>query len=967
MFFYDTSRAATDTATDSSSTIIPDVEEISVCCLPAGTKITLANGTGQNIESLREGAKILSYNFEKQKFAESKVTKKIVKIREGVYEINKGLINITDDHPIYVRKSDGRIGWAAIDPTKSRLTYGYRNPMPLEIGDEILTLDKRWIKIESITFKAGPIKTYTFTVNSIYHNYFANNLLVSNALATCDEDNIPYIIDGDYYKPPATLTITINPDPPMERAYLTIESVGADILQVQVVESQIDLFGIKLDLTKVGQYEWRCMVPSNTAGKWIYISAHTLNKTAYGTLKAEIVENPSPPEKFELTLDTTPYGFALDVFKLKPQPAEFITPTDGKVHALYENGTIVYITASATYDKYSFQYWTGTDIENTVATNPLKIIMDKDREYVAYYSEEKIEPQLSFYPESHSFNIIKGESNSTTFQIWNSGTGLLTYSLTSDKNWLEVTPSSGDSSGEKDTITITVETADLDPGTYTANVSIICDNGETGIFEVFLYLSSTPSQKSIKLISPNGGESWQIGGAYEIRWSFTGNIGERVKIELYREDTLYKILSSNASNTGKCLWVISTDIPPGYSYKIKITSLQNETIYDFSDGIFSLFALSSIHFLYLSSPPACYETQFFSVSVFDENGNPVKDAIVSLYGQSIRTKEDGAISSPLKAPSVDKDTQVFIIASKPGYIYATGSLLVRDVENLIKIDAPNKVKEGENFTISVAFYDILYSDSPSYVVLDAEVNFNNETKDVNEFGNVKFRAPKVEENKKLSITVYVPLFDAYTSATIMVEDADNIAIFGPIKKVFTENWLIVLSALLVTLIIIFILLQSKGKSKKINIIAPVHVGSNEEFIVRVKDNKDRGIPDALVEFNGVTKKTNSQGIVEFKVPDLPDIKELYITATKENVSESIPIMVGSISKQKETPPQVAPPSGASQKEIQVFSPVEKKKTLPQSMKAMQTEDTKELPKIATASNEIIYRLIDAVLERHKRK
>ncbi|RLF34809.1 MAG: hypothetical protein DRN08_04055, partial [Thermoplasmata archaeon] len=68
----------------------------------------------------------------------------------------------------------------------SNITYGFRKPMPLRVGDELFTSDGRWIRIESIEFQPGLIKTYTFSVNSSLHNYFANGLLVSNANA-CTE------------------------------------------------------------------------------------------------------------------------------------------------------------------------------------------------------------------------------------------------------------------------------------------------------------------------------------------------------------------------------------------------------------------------------------------------------------------------------------------------------------------------------------------------------------------------------------------------------------------------------------------------------------------------------------------------------------------------------------------------------------------------------------------------------------
>jgi len=901
-------------------------------------------------------------------------------------------------------------------------------------------------------------------VNSVFHNYFANNVLVSNAVAELcggDDDTDYYVNIDDDYQPVNIIKISISPDPPVERDNITIEALTADTVTVQLVENEIDIVGTPLYPEKIDSYKWRCFIPSNSAGKFVYIQASNLEGAKGRYWSQAILENQTPPQKFELILDTYPFGLALDVFKLYPDPVEILTPTDGRVHAVYEEGTRVYITAQ-NYEDYVFEYWTGTGIEGTSSDNPLVTIMNQDKEYIAYYKEETEQPRLSFSPEEYNETLSIKEIKSVNLYINNTGTGVLYYNLSVDKDWLLVTPSkgsssgetdevvvtidassldvgkyfgnvyincsngenatipvnltvvanpfldfnpssrilagrkgdiitsffyiqnlgtgslrytltpdkswiqlstySGYSSGEKDKIQITINTTLLNPGIYSGNISIECGSGGTGIFKITLYLSPPQPEKAIEIITPNGGENWQIGGIYEIRWRSTGNVGEKVKIELYRGNNLFKILSTNISNVGNCKWVISTDIPPGYEYRIKISSSDNEEIYDFSDGVFSLYTPSTVHFLYISSPPVCYEKQPFSITVYDEGGNIVKGAKISLYGQNVVTDSEGK-ASPLFAPEVERDTQIFIVASKLGYVYATATILVKDVEKLIKIDAPKKVKEGENFTVSVVFYNVLDPRSPSYIVLDAEVEFDNETKEVDEFGKVKFRAPKVENNIRLPITVYIDFFDTTTTTYLLIENSENMDIAGAIKKVFTQTWLILFAAILFTIFTTFILLTFKRKSRKINIIAPVHVGSNKEFIVRVKDNKDRAIPDAIVEFNGVTKKTDRRGMVKFKAPNTTEIKELYITAEKDNISESIPIMVGSISPHKELYPYMNPPS-ITEEEIQVFSPIDKRQL--ESTQAKQSQ-TQELPKIATASNEIINKLIDAVLEKHKRK
>jgi hypothetical protein len=61
---------------------------------------------------------------------------------------------------------------------------------------------------------------------------------------------------------------------------------------------------------------------------------------------------------------------------------------------------------------------------------------------------------------------------SQTFQVWNSGGGTLSYTIAANQSWLAVTPATGASTGERDTITVNYATAGLDPGTYQGAITI---------------------------------------------------------------------------------------------------------------------------------------------------------------------------------------------------------------------------------------------------------------------------------------------------------------------------------------------------------------------------------------------------------------------------------------------------------------------------------------------------------------
>src|SRR3989344_1259689 len=103
---------------------------------------------------------------------------------------------------------------------------------------------------------------------------------------------------------------------------------------------------------------------------------------------------------------------------------------------------------------------------------------------------------------------------------------------------------------------------------------------------------------SITVLSPNGGEQLQIGSTYRIRWSSAGMYN--VKIYIVNDtntgsgSTNYVIPYNNgwSASTGFYDWTItSQQLPVGTSnerYKIRIDSNENSSVFDSSDGYFTI-------------------------------------------------------------------------------------------------------------------------------------------------------------------------------------------------------------------------------------------------------------------------------------------------------------------------------------------------------------------------------------------
>ncbi|MBE3089012.1 MAG: VCBS repeat-containing protein [Actinobacteria bacterium] len=111
---------------------------------------------------------------------------------------------------------------------------------------------------------------------------------------------------------------------------------------------------------------------------------------------------------------------------------------------------------------------------------------------------------------------------------------------------------------------------------------------ELPAFEYWWEESPSPPQQSITVVSPNGGETWQVGNTYAVTWT-SNNISGNVNIELYKGSVPVYAIETNTPNDGYASWTISSSTTPDTDYKIKITSVDG-TVSDFSDSYFTIVA-----------------------------------------------------------------------------------------------------------------------------------------------------------------------------------------------------------------------------------------------------------------------------------------------------------------------------------------------------------------------------------------
>jgi len=89
----------------------------------------------------------------------------------------------------------------------------------------------------------------------------------------------------------------------------------------------------------------------------------------------------------------------------------------------------------------------------------------------------------------------------------------------------------------------------------------------------------------VEVTVPNGGEEWEIGIEYFVKWD--DNLAEDVVIELYKGETLVEAIGTVTSDRAH-EWEVGLALEPGCDYSIKVKSSTNGALFDMSDAVFSI-------------------------------------------------------------------------------------------------------------------------------------------------------------------------------------------------------------------------------------------------------------------------------------------------------------------------------------------------------------------------------------------
>ena len=148
---------------------------------------------------------------------------------------------------------------------------------------------------------------------------------------------------------------------------------------------------------------------------------------------------------------------------------------------------------------------------------------------------------------------------------------------------------------------------------------------QTYLFIILLCSFNVFAQSIINITSPNGGESWQTGLEQTITWS--DNITEDVKIDLYKGGVFDSELFASTFSDGSKFWTIPVGTAPGSDYKIKLTSVDSSNIFDFSDADFTIFP----SVITISTPNGGESWQAGTTQLITWTDNITENVLIELY------------------------------------------------------------------------------------------------------------------------------------------------------------------------------------------------------------------------------------------------------------------------------------------------------------------------------------------------
>lgn len=189
------------------------------------------------------------------------------------------------------------------------------------------------------------------------------------------------------------------------------------------------------------------------------------------------------------------------------------------------------------------------------------------------------------------------------------------------------------------------------------------DYGSLGQYTLGASLVPTTLQGSLTVISPNGGEIWQVGSSQNLTWSSSGVSGS-VKLEYTTNGSTWTVINANTANDGGEPWTVPA--APTSQARVRVTSLGDASVTDTSNGAFSIVSVP-VASITVTSPNGGESWTVGTVRTITWSSSNVSGSVRIDY-----STDAGSTWTPITGSILNDGSENWMVPNTP-----SGSVLVR--------------------------------------------------------------------------------------------------------------------------------------------------------------------------------------------------------------------------------------------------------------------------------------------------
>jgi len=233
---------------------------------------------------------------------------------------------------------------------------------------------------------------------------------------------------------------------------------------------------------------------------------------------------------------------------------------------------------------------------------------------VTITQESSAVSKLTVTPTSLMLKSANGSNSS--FEISSN----VNWSINCDKDWLDVSPTDGSEDG---TITVTANSENEGTESRTSIVTVRSEGADPAVVTV----TQEAKGANITIISPNGGESLEVGKTHTLKWE-SENVSKVTIAYSINNGTDWESIVNDYNSTGTYDWAVTK--PESNQCRVKISSSTDSEIFDISESVFFIYGPSGINNMYSNLKFKIYPNPTFDVINLLSSENIEKNVLLKV-------------------------------------------------------------------------------------------------------------------------------------------------------------------------------------------------------------------------------------------------------------------------------------------------------------------------------------------------